>query len=150
LSKGGWLNREKGPQSRKQSRVFYKDYIQAINTNLNWLGLVDKYARGRANESLSIRAVSFLADASHGSQHLADIASPITVRFYDFAPSKAEVLVDFETKQRVAGNPPQTHPVEKLLVLEKFDGQWFITEDFDRSERFNEWINQEWSAKRAY
>lgn len=122
---------------------FYKDYIQAINTNQNWPELVQKYTQGRASEALSMNAVFLLESASIGSQHLASIISPIIVRFYDLTPESAKALVDFEMKQQVVGNPNQIAEVQKLLVLERSENRWIITEDLDRSDRFNEWINQQ-------
>lgn len=126
---------------------FYKDYIQAINTNQNWPELVNKYTQGRASELLSMNAVFLLDSASNGGQYLARIMSPITVRFYDLTPKSAKVLVDFKMEQQIVGNPNQIAEVKKLLVLEKQDSSWVIVEDLDRSERFDKWVNEQMPIK---
>lgn len=122
---------------------FYKSYIEAINTNLNWPALIEKYTADRAQEVLSINAVFFMENASRGSQHSAIIASPIYLRFYGLNKDSAKVLVDFGMEQNMVGNPKQRDEVKKLLVLEKVGNRWVIVEDLDRSDRFNQWANQQ-------
>lgn len=122
---------------------FYKEHVRAINTNENWVDLAEEYASGRAKQLLIARAGFFLAEASQGQQRLAEITSPIIIRFYDVSPSQIKALVDFELEERVVGASSQTYVIEKLLVLEKAGNKWIIVEDLDRSDRFSEWLNQQ-------
>lgn len=122
---------------------FYKEHLRAINTNENWVDLAEEYASGRAKELLTARAGSFLAEASQGKQRLAEIVSPIIIRFYDINSSQIKALVDFELEERIVGAAPKVYAIEKLLVLEKVGNKWVIVEDIDRSDRFNEWAGQQ-------
>lgn len=124
-------------------KSFYQGYIKAINTNQNWPELVDRYTQGRASELISINAVRLMDDAIKGSQHRVDIASPIYLRFYELGKDSAKTLVDFEVEQSIIGNPRQRAAVQKLLILEKVGNRWMIAEELDRSDRFNQWANQQ-------
>jgi len=122
---------------------FYKGYIEAINTNQNWPELVDTYTSQRAKVLLAARAGFFVDNASQGKQHLAEIVSPITIRFYESAPSQVKVLVDFDLEEGIVGHRQTIYAIEKLLVMEKIGDKWIIVGDFDRSDNFNEWANEQ-------
>ncbi len=122
---------------------FYKEYMRAINTNENWASLIETYTSGAAKELLVARAGIFINQAKIGEQRFAEVVSPIIVRFYKISSTQIQTLVDFEMEERIIGAMPKTYTIEKLLTWEKIDDRWVIIEDYDRSDRFNEWADQQ-------
>jgi len=122
---------------------FYSDYVKAINGNLTWVDLIDKYTSGRAKNQVSGYALIFLDDATHGAQHLAKITTPIQIKIISLGNQKAEALVDFSMNEGVAGEKLKIIPFKNLLSLEKQGSSWFITGIGERTERFDEYLKSQ-------
>lgn len=122
---------------------FYSDYVKAINGNLTWVDLINKYTSGRAKNQVSGYALIFLDDATHDAQHLAKITTLIQIKIISLGNQKAEALVDFSMNEGVAGEKLKTIPFKNLLSLEKQGNSWFITGIGERTERFDEHLKSQ-------
>jgi hypothetical protein len=127
--------------AKQKAADFYTDFIYQINTNDDWAGFVDKYTVGDAKEDISAAALEILKSAENGSQYLVRLMSPIDAKTHEISGNSASVLVDFDLGERVVGDEENLSAVKKYLTLEKIGGDWFVSEIFDRSDRFDESIS---------
>jgi len=128
--------------AQQKAADFYADFIHQINTNDDWTGFVDRYTVGKAKEDMSAAAVELLKGAENGSQYLVRLMSPVEAETYRIKGGSAAVLVNFDIGERIVGDAEKLSAVRKYLTLEKVDGNWFVSEIFDRSDRFDEEINK--------
>jgi hypothetical protein len=127
---------------RQKAADFYTDFIYQINTNEDWAGFLDKYTTGEAKEKMSDRALELLHSAENGSQYIVRLMSPIEAETYEINGKSAKVFVNFDFGERIAGDAEKLSIIKKYLTFEKLDGDWVISEIFDRSDRFDEAINK--------
>jgi len=130
-------------QTARVIQGYYEGYVQVINNNAGWISLLEKYTANRA-KSLAVARINFsLYEATQGRQRLVAITSPIKVRFINVNPARVKALVDFNFEERIIGGEPVTHTISRTLILEVVDNNLLITQELERTNRFNEWANQQ-------
>jgi len=140
-----FASRDKVVQSaaaRQKAADFYADFIYQINTNDNWVGFVDEYTVGKAKEDMSGAAVELMDSAKNGGQYLVRFMSPIEAKVYETNGNRVTVLIDFDLGERIVGDAERLTVVKKYLTMEKIEGDWYVSEIFDRSDRFDESISE--------
>ena len=130
-------------QTARIIQGYYEGHVQVINNNTNWIDLIEKYTASRAKSLTVARINFFLYEASQGRQRLVAITSPIKVRFINVSPVRVKALVDFDFEERIIGGAPVTDAIKRTLILEVVDNKLLITEELERTDRFNEWANQQ-------
>ncbi len=125
---------------------YYYKYMQAVNNDIGWNELISDYTTSSASLVVAVDEKKFTSTSTSRGQYWISSSAPIALRIFSYSPAKAEILADGEYQISAVGYPPSNTRVRQLLILEKVNGRWYITDISDRTDKFNTFIDHNFAS----